>query len=179
MTLFVPDNQGVTETVIGIAACGFSCQTQIAHLNPEGNPAPVHLAQLLSRAMRSRESEQGKRNSAMTATVQTDRFSDFALTPSAGSCSSKAPGLTPPTPPRWSSTTRRPVRSSPPSPTRRRRTADARWTRPCARNATGPDRAEAAQRDPAPRIRFGHGARGRPRAADDTRDGQAAARSPR
>jgi Fe-S oxidoreductase len=40
---------------VAIAADGFSCQTQIAHLNPEGNPPPTHLAQLLSRALHTRE----------------------------------------------------------------------------------------------------------------------------
>jgi FAD/FMN-containing dehydrogenase/Fe-S oxidoreductase len=43
-----------TAAQVAIAADGFSCQTQIAHLNPAGNPAPVHLAQLLSRTMRTR-----------------------------------------------------------------------------------------------------------------------------
>jgi FAD/FMN-containing dehydrogenase/Fe-S oxidoreductase len=34
-----------------ILADGFSCQTQIAHLNHQDNPEPVHLAQLLSNAL--------------------------------------------------------------------------------------------------------------------------------
>jgi Fe-S oxidoreductase len=37
-----------------IVADGFSCQTQISHLNPEGNPAPRHLAQLLAAALKTR-----------------------------------------------------------------------------------------------------------------------------
>jgi FAD/FMN-containing dehydrogenase/Fe-S oxidoreductase len=38
-----------------IAADGFSCQTQITHLNPDGNPAPAHLAQLLAQTLRTRK----------------------------------------------------------------------------------------------------------------------------
>jgi Fe-S oxidoreductase len=34
-----------------ILADGFSCQTQITHLNPDDNPAPIHLAQLLSASL--------------------------------------------------------------------------------------------------------------------------------
>lgn len=45
---------------VAIAADGFSCQTQIAHLNPEDNPAPAHLAQLLSRALHTGESHDDK-----------------------------------------------------------------------------------------------------------------------
>ena len=36
---------------IAIAADGFSCQTQINHLNPEGNAPPQHLAQMLAQAL--------------------------------------------------------------------------------------------------------------------------------
>lgn len=36
-----------------IVADGFSCQTQIDHLNTDNNPAPAHLAQLLDRALQS------------------------------------------------------------------------------------------------------------------------------
>nr|WP_232005029.1 FAD-binding and (Fe-S)-binding domain-containing protein [Mycobacterium sp. ACS1612] len=35
-----------------IAADGFSCQTQISHINPHGNPPPQHVAQLLARGLR-------------------------------------------------------------------------------------------------------------------------------
>jgi len=38
---------------VAIAADGFSCQTQITHLNPDGNAAPTHLAQLLARALQN------------------------------------------------------------------------------------------------------------------------------
>ncbi|WP_428373602.1 FAD-binding and (Fe-S)-binding domain-containing protein, partial [Mycolicibacterium sp.] len=34
-----------------IVADGFSCQTQITHLNPDGNPAPAHLAELIHAAL--------------------------------------------------------------------------------------------------------------------------------
>jgi FAD/FMN-containing dehydrogenase/Fe-S oxidoreductase len=38
---------------VAIAADGFSCQTQISHINPDGNPPPQHVAQLLARALRN------------------------------------------------------------------------------------------------------------------------------
>ncbi|MGW5151834.1 FAD-binding and (Fe-S)-binding domain-containing protein [Rhodococcus koreensis] len=34
-----------------ILADGFSCQTQISHINPDDNPAPAHLAQILDRGL--------------------------------------------------------------------------------------------------------------------------------
>lgn len=45
---------------VAIAADGFSCQTQIEHLNPEGNPPPLHLAQLLADAMSRRVGHESK-----------------------------------------------------------------------------------------------------------------------
>jgi Fe-S oxidoreductase len=45
---------------VAIAADGFSCQTQIHHLNPEGNPPPAHLAQLLARALPRRDAHDSK-----------------------------------------------------------------------------------------------------------------------
>jgi Fe-S oxidoreductase len=41
---------------VAIAADGFSCHTQISHLNPEGNAEPTHLAHLLAQALHARES---------------------------------------------------------------------------------------------------------------------------
>jgi Fe-S oxidoreductase len=38
---------------VAIAADGFSCQTQISHVNPNGNSPPAHLAQLLARALQN------------------------------------------------------------------------------------------------------------------------------
>lgn len=40
-----------TAAKTAILADGFSCQTQIAHLNPADNPEPIHLAQLLASAL--------------------------------------------------------------------------------------------------------------------------------
>jgi Fe-S oxidoreductase len=36
---------------VAIVADGFSCETQISHLNPERNAVPTHLAQLLARTL--------------------------------------------------------------------------------------------------------------------------------
>ncbi len=42
---------------VAIAADGFSCQTQIQHLNPAGNAQPQHLAQMLARALNTSAKE--------------------------------------------------------------------------------------------------------------------------
>lgn len=37
---------------VGVVADGFSCQTQIRHLNPDGNASPQHLAQMLAQVLK-------------------------------------------------------------------------------------------------------------------------------